>query len=325
MKLSLRRLLAALVVASCATSAVTADAAKHYPVRPIRMIMPIGPGSSNDTLGRILANYLGQILGQQVVVDNRPGAGGVLGMSIASHEMADGYTIVAGSAAALSIAPHVHKKLPYDPLKSFVPIGQFAVTPNILIVNNSLPVHSISDFIKYAKAKNGKLDMASAGVGSQSHLTGVMFMLAAGIKSLHVPYKGGGGTLAVRSGEVQWQLPPAPAVMGLIRSGQVRALGHTLPHPTPVLPNIPPIADTLPGFSYSGWNGLLAPKGTPPAIIKKLHDAMVEAVNSPEARKEFTLQATEIHTSTPAEFQAFIKKELEKSGELVKAAGLKVE
>ncbi|MGE5465667.1 MAG: Bug family tripartite tricarboxylate transporter substrate binding protein [Methanocella sp.] len=305
--------------------AAYADAIKDYPSRPIRLIMPIGPGSANDTLGRIVANKMGQLFGQQIVVDNRAGAGGIVGMEVGANAAPDGYTLIGGSAAAMSIVPHLHKKIPYDSVRSYDHIGQYAVTPNILIVNNTLPVRTVRELIDYANARNGNINMASAGIGSQSHLTGVMFMVAAKMKSFHVPYKGGGGTVAVRANESQWQLPPAPSVMGLIRSGQVRALGHTMPHRSPLLGDIPPIAETLPGFNYSGWNGLIAPKGTPPAVLRKLHETMVKAVTSPDVRKEFEQQVAEIQLTSGEEFRSFIAKEIRDNAKLVEAAGLKPE
>ncbi len=311
--------------AAYAGTALAADAARDYPSRPIRLIMPIGPGSANDTLGRIVANKMGQLLGQQIVVDNRAGAGGIVGMEVGANAAPDGYTLIAGSAAAMSIVPHLHKKIPYDSVKSYEHIGQYAVTPNVLIVNNNLPVRTVRELIDYANARNGNINMASAGIGSQSHLTGVMFMVAAKMKSFHVPYKGGGGTVAVRANESQWQLPPAPSVMSLIRSGQVRALGHTMPHRSPMIADIPPIAETLPGFSYSGWNGLLAPKGTPPAVLRKLYDTMAKAVNSAEIRKDFEQQVAEIQLTSGDEFRAFAAREIKENAKLVEAAGLKPE
>ena len=307
------------------TAASAADAARDYPVRPIRLIMPIGPGSANDTLGRIVANKMGQLLGQQIVVDNRAGAGGIVGMEVGANAAPDGYTLIGGSAAAMSIVPHLHKKIPYDSVRSYDHIGQFAVTPNILIVNNTVPVRTVRELIDYANSRNGNINMSSAGIGSQSHLTGVMFMVAAKMKSFHVPYKGGGGTVAVRANETQWQLPPAPSVMSLIRSGQVRALGHTMPTRSPLLGDIPPIAETLPGFSYSGWNGLIAPKGLPPAIFHKLHDTMVKAVTATETRKEFDQQVAEVHLTSGEEFRAFVAREIKENAKLVEAAGLKPE
>jgi len=316
---------AAAIAMACATSAGAADPAKGYPSRPVRLIMPIGPGSGNDTLGRIVANKMGQLMGQQIVVDNRAGAGGIVGMEVGANAAPDGYTLIGGSTAAMTIVPQLHKTIPYDSVKSYEHIGQYAVTPNVLIINNTLPVHTVRELIDYANKRDGNLNMASAGIGSQSHLTGVMLMVAAKMKSFHVPYKGGGGTAAVRANESQWQIPPAPSVMGLIRSGQVRALGHTLPQRSPLFPDIPPIAETLPGFSYSGWNGLIAPKGTPPAIVRKLYDVMVQAMNSPDVRRDFERQASEIQLKNGQEFRAFVATELKQSAKLAEAAGLKPE
>lgn len=319
------RLLAAAACAAWVPGAFGADAAQNYPTRPIRFIMPIGPGSANDALGRLVATRMSTLLGQQIVVDNRAGAGGLLGMEAAANAVPDGYTIAAASTAAMAIAPNLHKKLPYDPIASFEHIGQFAVTPNVLIVNNSLPVKSIKDLIEYANSRATAIVMASAGVGSQSHLSGVMFMTAAKMKSLHVPYKGGSGNIAVRANEAQWQLPPAPSVINLIRSGQLRALGHTMPQRLASMSDIPPIAETLPGFSYSGWNGLLVPKGTPAAVQRKLYETLAKVMNSAEMRKEFETQVAEVELTDGKTFRAFVAKEMKQNAKLVEAAGLKPE
>lgn len=319
------RILAGAACALAFPSAYAADAAQNYPTRPIRFIMPIGPGSANDALGRLVATRMGQMLGQQIVVDNRAGAGGLVGMEVAANAAPDGYTMAAASTAAMAIAPNLHKKLPYDPLASFEFLGQFAVTPNVLIVNTTLPVRSIKELIEYANSRSQNIIMASAGIGSQSHLSGVMFMTAAKMKSLHVPYKGGTGNIAVRANEAQWQLPPAPSVISLIRSGQLRALGHTMPQRLASLSDVPPIADTLPGFSYSGWNGLLVPKGTPAAVRRKLYDTLTKVMNSAEMRKDFETQVAEVELTDGDAFRAFVAKEIKQNAKLVEAAGLKPE
>lgn len=306
-------------------SAFAADSAQTYPSRPIRFIMPIGPGSANDALGRIVAARMSQLLGQQIVVDNRAGAGGLIGMEVAAKAAPDGYTLAAASTAAMAIAPNLHKKLPYDPLTSFEHIGQFAVTPNVLIVNVTLPVRSVRELVEYANSRSGNINMASAGVGSQSHLSGVMFMTAAKMKSVHVPYKGGSGNVAVRSNEAQWQMPPAPSVVSLIRSGQLRALGHTMPQRMASIADIPPIAETIPGFSYSGWNGLLVPKGTPAAIQAKLFDVLSKVMKAPETRKEFESQIAEVELTDGKAFRAFVAQEIRQNVKVVEAAGLKPE
>ena len=209
------------------TAAQAADPVKDYPDRPVRMMMPNAPGSANDTMGRILAAKLGNALGQQIVVDNRAGAGGVLGMEIGKNAIPDGYTLVSPSTAATSIAPHIHKTLPYDPVKDYEFISLFAVMPNILVVNPGQPPKTVREFIDYAKTMGSKLNMASAGTGAQSHLSGTAFMIAAGFESVHVPYKGGGPSVgATVAGEAQWTFTPAAAVMSLIKAGRLRALGH---------------------------------------------------------------------------------------------------
>ena len=303
-----------------------ADPASAYPDRPIRMIMPNAPGSANDTMGRILAAKLGDALGQQIVVDNRAGAGGILGMEIGKNSNPDGYTLISPSTAATSIAPHIHKKLPYDPVNDYEFISLFAVMPNILVVNPSLPPKSVKEFIDYAKSMGNKLNMASAGTGAQSHLSGTAFMISAGIESVHVPYKGGGASVgATVAGESQWTFTPAAAVMSLIKSGRLRALGHSLPKRTPLLGDMPAIAETIPGFSYSGWYGLTAPKRTPKPIIDRLRSNLIKVAGNAEFKELIAAQAAEVVTNTPEQFRKFVQDDIVQTGKAVKAAGLKAE
>jgi tripartite-type tricarboxylate transporter receptor subunit TctC len=286
--------------------------------------MPNAPGSSTDALGRLVANRLGEILGQQVVVDNRAGAGGVIGMEIAKTAAPDGYTLISASTAAMSIAPHIHAKLPYDPVNDYAFLSLFAVTPNVLVVNPSLPVKSVKDLIELARTKSGQINMASAGSGSQSHLAGVLLTTMGKFQSLHVPYKGG-ATAAVAAGESHWSINPAPSVQGLIKSGRLRAIGHTMPKRSQLLGDLPAIAETVPGYDYSGWQGLLAPRGTPKPILDKLREALIKTMNMPEVRSALHSQGAEIVTNTPDEFRKFVQEELRKLGPVVKSAGLKVE
>jgi tripartite-type tricarboxylate transporter receptor subunit TctC len=315
----------ALVLSGTAIAATT-DGAADYPNRPIRMLVPNAPGSSVDTLGRIFAQALTNVSGQQVVIDNRAGAGGVLGMEIGKNANPDGYTVLSASTAAMTIAPHIYRKLPYDPLKDYEFISLFGITPNVLVVNPSLPVKSVKELIEYCRGKGGQVNMASAGPGSQSHLAGVLFTTMGKFESLHVPYKGGGPSVAaVVAGESQWTLTPAPAVAGLIRGGKLRAIAHSLPKRDPLLAELPPVADVVPGFEYSGWNGLLVPRGTPKAIQDKLRDLLVKATQTPELRKAFEAQYTQVSTGTPAQFRELVTKEAKLMGPVVKTAGLKVE
>ncbi len=326
MKLNLKQPAIALAVFCSTSFAYAADNAQKYPERPIRMIMPNAPGSANDTMGRILAAKLGDALGQQIVVDNRAGAGGILGMEIGKYANPDGYTLVAPSTAATSIAPHIHRKLPYDSARDYEFISLFAVMPNILVVNPGQPPKSVKEFIDYAKVMGNKLNMASAGIGSQSHLSGTAFMVAAGLESVHVPYKGGGASVAATvAGEAQWTFTPAAAVMSLIRANRLRPLGHSLPKRTPLLGDLPALAETLPGFTYSGWYGLTAPKNTPKPVLEKLHASLLKVAATPEFRELIAAQAAEVVTNTPGEFRKFVIDEIAQTAKVVRAAGLKAE
>jgi len=312
-----------LAAAIVAGPAAAADNPRDYPNRPIRMIVPNAPGSSVDTLSRIMGAGLSQILGQQVVMDNRAGAGGVIGMELAKEANPDGYTMIAATTAASTIAVQLLKKPTFDPVRDYDYIVQFAETPNVLVVNPSLPIKSVKDLISYAKNNKDKFNMASAGAGSQSHLSGVYFQQAAHIDSLHVPYKGGGPSVAsVIGNESQWTLTPAAAVMSHVNSGRLRALGHSLPKPSPLLSSIPPIAETIPGFDYSGWQGFFVPKGTPKAITDTLRDAVVKTTKLPEVSKALAIQGTEIVIRGPAEFRKVVQESMVQNAKVVKAVGL---
>ena len=313
----------ALAAASVWPPAHAADAAKDYPNRPIRLIVPNGPGSAVDTLIRIVATNLTPVIGQQIVIDNRAGAGGIIGMEIAKDANPDGYTLVAATTAASTIARLLQKKALFHPVNDYDYIGQFAVTLNVLVVNPSLPVKSVKELIAYAKSGKKPFNMASAGMGSQSHLSGAYFVQAAKIESLHVPYKGGGPSSgSVASGESQWTLIPAPAAMGHVNAGRLHPLAHTLPKPTPLLPGIPPIADTIPGFDYTGWMGFFVPKGTPKSIAAKLQAAVVKTMALPEVKKAMDVQATEIVIKGPVEFRKVVRESMDQNAKLVKSLGL---
>lgn len=313
-----------LTMATGLAAAAATLAAQDYPNRPIRLIVPNNAGSSVDTLGRIFANAMTQTAAQQVVVDNRGGAGGLIGMEIGKDAPADGYTLVSASTAAMVIGPHIHKKLPFDPLKDYAFISMFGITPNLLVVHPSFPVKSVKDLLDQNKNRDGKVNMASAGTGSQSHLAGVMFLTLAKSSALHVPYKGGGAlTVGVVTGESQWAITPAPAVAGLVKGGKLRAVAHSLPQKSALMPDLPPIADTVPGYQYSGWNGLLAPRNIPKATAAKVREILVKTTQNAEFRSAFARQFTEVSTNTPDEFRKFVASEIQAMGPVVKAAGLK--
>jgi tripartite-type tricarboxylate transporter receptor subunit TctC len=299
------------------------EAAKSYPSRPIRLIVPNAPGSAVDTLSRIVGIELGNTIGQQVVMDNRAGAGGIIGMEIAKEANPDGYTLISATTAATTIARLLQKSARFHPVNDYDYVAQYAVTLNVLVVHPSLPIKSVKELIAYAKSGKTPFNMASAGAGSQSHLSGAYFQQKASFESLHVPYKGGGpSSAAVVAGESQWTLIPAPAAMVHVNSGRMRALAHTLPKPTPLLPNIPSIADTIPGFEYSGWMGFFLPKGTPKAINDKVRAAVVKAMAAPQVKKGMAVQATEIVILGPAEFRKVVLNDMVTNEKLVKSLGL---
>lgn len=314
-----------LCLAAAFASFATVAADDDYPNRPIKLILPNAPGSSSDTLGRILAQYLGNTLGQAIVVENHAGAGGTIGMDMAKNAAPDGYTLLAVTPAGTSIAANLRKNLTYDPLRDFQYISMYAVLPNLLVVTPSLPVKSLQDLIDYAKKKQGDTFMASAGPGSQSHLAGAMLEQMGGFPSVHVPYKGGGASvLAVMSGEAQWTITPASSVIGHARSGKLRAIAHSLPERTPLLPDIPTVSETIPGYSYSGWNGLAVPKATPAPIVEKIRAALLKTVAMPEVREAFGKQGAAVVTNSPEEFRKIVQHETEATAAVVKAAKLNV-
>jgi tripartite-type tricarboxylate transporter receptor subunit TctC len=317
---------AALGLAAVSLDVCAADAAAAYPLRPIRMLVPNAPGSSVDTLSRIFGSKMGDVIGQQVVIDNRAGAGGIVGMEIAKNAAPDGYTLISATTAASTVAVLLQKQPSFDPTKDFDYVTQVAVTANLLVVHPTQPARSVKEFIEFAKSKSGTLNMASAGAGSQSHLSGAFFMSLANIQSVHVPYKGGGPSVgAVIAGESQWTLTPAPAVMTHVAGGKLRALGHSLPGKSQLMGSIPPIAETIPGFDYSGWQGFLMPKGTPKPIVEKLRAAVIKTAYLPEVKNLLAVQATEVVTGTPEEFRRVVADAMVKNARVIKTVGLKAE
>jgi tripartite-type tricarboxylate transporter receptor subunit TctC len=319
-----------LVTLACAVAALGAgapaaaqDAIKNYPERPIRVIVPNTPGSAVDTLTRIVTNELSNVIGQQLVVDNRGGAAGIIGMEIGKNANPDGYTLITGTTAASTIARLLVKDPRFHPVNDYESVVQFAETLNVLVINPKLPIHSVRDLINYAKSGKTPFNMASAGVGSQSHLAGAYFQQAAKIDSLHVPYKGGGPSSAsVAAGESQWTLIPAPAAMVHVNAGRLRAIAHTLPRRTDLLPGIPPIAETIPGFEYTGWMGFFLPKGTPRPIAERLRASVAKAMEAPSVKKAMAFQATEIVVRGPAAFRKVVQDSMVQNAELVKSLGL---
>lgn len=322
--------LAPFVAAVCFSFAAPASAqsAKDYPTRPIRLVIPQTAGSSTDTMSRVLATKLSELLGQQLVVDNRTGAGGVIGGTIVANSEPDGYTLLCAATPSQVIGPQIYKNATkYDPHKAFTPIGQFAVTQNVLIAYQKAPFKNVKELIAYAKANPGKLNWGNAGIGFQSHLAGVLFTHMANINVLHVAYKGAGPLVTgVISGESQVTLGPAPAWMVHVQAGRARALAMGGAKRSVLWPDLPTISETgLPGYVSDGWAGLMAPARLPKPIMDKLHATLVKAVNDPTTNEALKKIGAEPVTSTPSDFGKLIAKDWKTFGEAIRVANLKVE
>ena len=302
-------------------------AAQDYPARPVRMILANNPGSASDIYGRILFTRMSERIGQQIVVDNRPGAGGVLGVEMAARAAPDGYTLVTVTAAVVTIAPHVYRRIGYDPLKDLTPISVFIKSETALCVNNNVSAKTVREFIELAKSKPGALNMSSAGVGSTSHLGGLMFASTAGIEANHVPYKGGGASvLALAQGEAQWALGPFGAYIAQVRTGRIRCLATAGDKRSAVAPELPTMIESgVAGFRYYGWNGVVAPRGVSPAIIEVFNRRMQEQLATPEIRQAYLAQGEEPAYTTVAEFAQLMREDYVQMGRMVKLAGIKPE
>jgi tripartite-type tricarboxylate transporter receptor subunit TctC len=313
------------LVLSASAIFVSPARAEDYPSRPIRLIIPFPPGGSNDVVGRIVANQLGQKLGQTVFVDNRAGAGGVVGTDVAAKAAPDGYTLLIISIAH-AVDPFIYKE-PYDPIKDFAPVAILASGTNVLTVNPSVPVRSVKELVDLAKSKPGFLNYASAGIGSFQNLSGELFKLLAGVDIVHVPYKGGGPSmLAVIAGEAQVMFSSIVQTVPNIQAGRLQALATGGAKRSSILPDLPTIAEAgVPDYVASDWWGILVPAGTPTPIVDKLHSAIEEVLRSADTMKNLDQQgATPMHMST-AEFAAYIKEEMTKWGPVVQKAGMKPE
>lgn len=297
--------------------------AQGYPNKAIRLIVPDAPGGSPDQLGRLLSQKLGEALGQPMVVDNRAGAAGVLGADVASKSPADGYTLFMTTTAVYAIIPNLRHDLQYDPVKDFIPISRIATAYNVLVVNDALPVKSVADLVRLAKEKPGALNYASAGVGSPAHLAGEMLNLLAGIKLTHVPYKGAGPALLdVIAGNAQLMITSPIAAAAHMNGGRVRALATTGAVRNPGLPDLPIIADTVPGYEISQTWGLVVPTGTPPEIVKRLSDEMMKVMAQPDVKERVLKTGAVPIGDSPAEFTAFMARERSRLGEVITKTGI---
>ena len=303
-----------------------AHAADTYPTKPVRVVVPFAPGGINDVLARILSQKLTENLGATIVIDNRGGAGGTLGSNIVAHAAPDGYTLLFSSSSTIAVSPSMYSNLPYDPVKDFSAIAQVASVGSVLVVHPSIPANSVKELIAYAKANPGKLNYGSAGAGASQHLASELFKTMAGINMVHVPYKGGGPAMAdLLAGQISLMIELLPTALPQIKGGKIRALAVSIPRRSPVLPDLPTIAETLPGYDLTIWTGILAPGGTPKEIIQRLSTAVLAVLKSPEMRERLASQGAEPVGDTPEQFAAYIKSEIARWAVVVKASGAKAE
>jgi tripartite-type tricarboxylate transporter receptor subunit TctC len=287
------------------------------------LIVADAPGGAPDQLARLLAEKLSPAMGQQLVVDNRPGAGGVLGTEIAARAPADGYTLLMTTTAIYAILPNLKKNLPYDPVKDFVPISRIATASNVLVVNSALPAKNVAELVKLAKEKPGVLNYGSAGIGTPAHLAGEMLNLMADIKVTHVPYKGAAPALQdVIAGNVQYIITSPIAAGAHMSSGRVRALATTGATRNPSLPDLPTIAETVPGYEITQSWGIVAPAGTPPEIVRRLAGEIAKAMSQPDMKEQVLRTGAIPAGDTPAEFDAFMAKERQRLGEVITRSGI---
>jgi len=316
-----------LVACALALSLSALAGAQDFPSKPIRLIVPFPPGGGNDTVARAIAQQASPALGQPIVVDNRPGAGGIVGAELAAKAPADGYTLFLGGVGSHAVNPNLHSKLPYDPVKDFAPITLLASAPSVLVVNPSVPAHSLAEFTAYARANPGKLNFASNGNGSSAQLAAVMYESMAGVTMVHVPYKGLGPALTdLLSGRVQLMFSSIVAIVPHIQAGRLRALAVTGRKRSALLPELPTIAESgFPGYEAGSWYGILAPAGTPRPIVERLHDELVKALKAPEVSQRLASEGAEVIGSTPEEFAAHIAAEKARMGRALRDAGIPME
>ena len=321
--ISRRLALAGACAALAASLAPTGAAAQAYPSKPITIIVPFSAGGTTDILARVVGQALTTELGQSVIVDNRAGAGGNIGASLAAKAPADGYTLFMGTVGTHAINAALYKKMPFDPIKDFAPLTRVANVPNLLVANPAQPYKTVQELIAYAKANPGKVNFGSSGSGSSIHLSGELFKSMAKVDMQHVPYKGSAPAVTDLLGnQIGIMFDNMPSAIQHVRSGKLRPLAVTTAKRSPELPNVPTIAESgVPGYEATSWFGLFAPAGTPAPIVAQLNKAIVRVLGQPEVKKKLAEQGAEPVAETPEQFAAFIHQESLKWGKVVKESG----
>lgn len=318
-----RTIAAAFGAALCIAASMAT--AQTYPAKPIRFLTPYGQGGNADILTRVIGEFISKGMGQPVLVDNRPGGGGSIGSNIVAKAPGDGYTLML-IASSHSVNPSLYNELPYDTLRDFTAVSMVGATPILLVANSRVPANSVRELIALAKANPGTLNFATSGNGSPAHLAGELLNLLAGIKLTHVPYKTTAQAFNdVIGATVELAFPSTSSVLPQIKSGKLKALGITSLKRSPLTPDIPAIAETVPGYQASIWTGVLAPGSTPRPFITRFNSEIAKALNAPEIRTKLVSMGVEIETSTPEEFGAFIEAEIRKWARVIKESGIKVE
>jgi len=319
-----RRQLVSAALALTTMALVTGGAeAQQYPTKPVRIIVPFGAGSTADVIARLIGNSLGAEFGQSFVIENKPGAGGTIGAAEAARAANDGYTLVLGTVASHAVGPLSMHSVSYDPIADFSPITMIADAPAIMVVHPSVPATNLAEFIEYVK-KQGNLNYASAGTGTTTHLAGEALKVKAGISLTHVPYKAVGQAITdIVSGEVKMMFYQVPSVKQFIDAGKLNAIAVTTAKPIALMPKVPTIADTYPGFDFSAWFGVMAPAGTPKPILEKLHAAILKAMGTPELKKQLEVQGLVASGIGPDQFAALMKESMPRWKETIEAAGTK--
>jgi tripartite-type tricarboxylate transporter receptor subunit TctC len=322
MMLTALRFVSMLVACACAGVSY----AQEYPVKPVRIIVPFPPGGGTDLIARIVSTKLSQVMGQQFIVDNRPGAGTVIGSEVAAKAAADGYTTLI-QVNSLAANHTLYPKLPYDTLKDFVPVVLVGLTPNVLVVHPSMPVKTALEFVSLAQQRPNEVSYASSGVGGASYLATEYFKLATGVKMLHVPYKGTAPAIAaILSGEAQASIAAAPGTISFIQSGKLRALGVTGAQRWPVFPQLPTLREAgIKNFEFETWYGVFVPRGTPSAVIAKLNSTINAMLSASDVKEQMRKAGFEVGGGSQESFAAYFLKEVEKLGKVIRATGAKPE